>query len=109
MTASALDDISGLGEVRKKALLKRFGSLKRLAAASLVEIAEVPGIGPRTAEAVLLALKGPMAAESDGQSVAQGNSSSDMSDTGGAVLDLERAEETGELDGTGRMEYGERA
>ena len=109
MTASALDDIPGLGEIRKKALLKRFGSLKRLAAASLAEIAEVPGIGSRTAEAVLAALKGPVDAESDAQSVAQGNPSDVMSDTGGAASDLRGAEETGELDGTGRTEYeGER-
>src|SRR4029450_5085375 len=45
MTASALDGIPGLGEMRRKALLRRFGSLKRLRAASLEEIAEGPGIG----------------------------------------------------------------
>ncbi|HEU4423428.1 MAG TPA: excinuclease ABC subunit UvrC [Pilimelia sp.] len=58
MTASGLDTVPGLGEVRKKALLRRFGSLKRLAAASAEEIAEVPGIGRRTAEAVVAALAG---------------------------------------------------
>jgi excinuclease ABC subunit C len=56
MTASALDDVAGLGEVRRKALLRHFGSLKRLAAATPAEIAEVPGIGLRTAETVLAAL-----------------------------------------------------
>ncbi len=56
MTASALDSIPGLGEARRKALLRRFGSLKRLRAASLEEIAEVPGIGPRTAEAIMASL-----------------------------------------------------
>ena len=56
MTASALDNVPGLGEVRRKALLRHFGSLKRLAAASVEEIAEVPGIGRRTAEAILAAL-----------------------------------------------------
>jgi excinuclease ABC subunit C len=56
MTASALDGIPGLGEARRKALLARFGSLKRLAAASAEEIATVPGIGPRTAEAIVAAL-----------------------------------------------------
>ncbi len=50
MTASALDGVAGLGEIRRKALLRRFGSVKRLAAASIEEIAEVPGIGRRTAE-----------------------------------------------------------
>ncbi|WP_433829510.1 excinuclease ABC subunit UvrC [Actinoplanes sp. CA-015351] len=59
MTASALDDIAGLGDVRRKALLRHFGSLKRLAAATPEEISEVPGIGRRTAETVLAALNPP--------------------------------------------------
>jgi excinuclease ABC subunit C len=59
MTSSTLDNVPGLGEVRRKALLRRFGSVKRLAAASVDEIAEVPGIGPRTAVAVLAALNPP--------------------------------------------------
>jgi excinuclease ABC subunit C len=58
MTASALDSIPGLGETRRKALLRHFGSLKRLGQASPEEIIEVPGIGRRTAEAVLAALTG---------------------------------------------------
>ena len=45
MTASVLDDIPGLGEVRRKALLRHFGSVKRLREASVEEIREVPGIG----------------------------------------------------------------
>ena len=56
MTTSALDGIPGLGETRRKALLRRFGSLKRLRAAAAGEIAEVPGIGPRTAAAIVAAL-----------------------------------------------------
>jgi len=56
MTASALDGVAGLGEVRRKALLRQFGSLKRLAAATVAEIAEVPGIGRRTAEAIAAAV-----------------------------------------------------
>ncbi|MBV1852343.1 excinuclease ABC subunit UvrC [Catellatospora tritici] len=56
MTASDLDSVPGLGEIRRKALLRHFGSLKRLAAAGADEIAQVPGIGPRTAAAVLAAL-----------------------------------------------------
>jgi excinuclease ABC subunit C len=58
MTASALDGVPGLGEVRRKALLRHFGSLKRLAAATVEEITEVPGVGPRTAAAVLAILAG---------------------------------------------------
>ncbi|MDQ1725630.1 MAG: excinuclease subunit, partial [Frankiaceae bacterium] len=56
MTVSALDTIPGLGETRRKALLKKFGSVKRLRAATAEEIVEVPGIGARTAAAIVAAL-----------------------------------------------------
>jgi excinuclease ABC subunit C len=56
MVESLLDDVAGLGEVRRKSLLKRFGSLRRLRAATVEEIAEVPGIGMRTAQAIVAAL-----------------------------------------------------
>jgi excinuclease ABC subunit C len=56
MTVSALDNIPGLGRTRRKALLLRFGSLKKLREATAAEIATVPGIGPRTAEAVVAAV-----------------------------------------------------
>jgi len=57
MTASVLDDVPGLGPARKKVLLTHFGSLKRLKAASVEEIASVRGMGDKTAEAVVAALK----------------------------------------------------
>ncbi len=56
-TASALDDVPGLGPARRAALLKRFGSVKRLSAATPEEIADVPGIGPRLAEVVAASLR----------------------------------------------------
>ena len=56
MTESALDGVPGLGATRRKALLKHFGSLKRLRAATVDEVVEVPGVGRRTAEAVVAAL-----------------------------------------------------
>ncbi|WP_106537263.1 excinuclease ABC subunit UvrC [Haloactinopolyspora alba] len=56
MTDSALDGIPGLGPARRKALLARFGSLKRLRAATVDEVAAVPGVGPATAQAVVDAL-----------------------------------------------------
>jgi excinuclease ABC subunit C len=59
MTASSLDSIPGLGEIRRKALMRRFGSLRRLRAASVEELSEVPGIGRRTAEVILAALAEP--------------------------------------------------
>ncbi len=52
MTTSALDEVPGLGQTRKAALLKHFGSLKKLREASIEEISGVPGVGRRTAEAV---------------------------------------------------------
>lgn len=52
MVESLLDDVPGLGEVRRKTLIKHFGSLKKLRAATVAEIAEVPGIGPATAAAI---------------------------------------------------------
>jgi excinuclease ABC subunit C len=56
MTTSALDNIPGLGQTRKSALLKHFGSLKRLREASIDEISGAPGIGAHTAQAVHAAL-----------------------------------------------------
>ena len=52
MTTSALDGIPGLGEKRRKALLARFGSVKRMRRASVEELAGVPGIGPALAAVV---------------------------------------------------------
>ncbi|GAA3160554.1 excinuclease ABC subunit UvrC [Planomonospora alba] len=55
---SALDGVPGLGPARRQALIKHFGSVKRLREATAAEIREVPGIGPATAEAIVSALKG---------------------------------------------------
>lgn len=56
---SPLDAISGVGEARKKALLRRFGSLRRLSAATVEEIAATPGVGPQLAQAIHDALTRP--------------------------------------------------
>jgi excinuclease ABC subunit C len=56
-TVSALDSVPGLGPARRAALLKKFGSVKALIAASPEEIAAVPGIGPKLAETVTGALR----------------------------------------------------
>ncbi|PLW67733.1 excinuclease ABC subunit C, partial [Streptomyces sp. DJ] len=58
MTAGPLDAVPGLGETRRRALLKHFGSLKRLRGATIEQICEVPGVGRTTAEAVAAALAG---------------------------------------------------
>ncbi|MEP6808317.1 MAG: excinuclease ABC subunit UvrC, partial [Chloroflexota bacterium] len=48
--ASVFDEIEGIGPVRRKALLKRFGSVRRLREASIDELAETPGIPRDLAE-----------------------------------------------------------
>jgi excinuclease ABC subunit C len=56
-TTSALDSVPGLGPARRAALLKAFGSVKAVSAATPDEIAAaVPGIGPKLAETVTAAL-----------------------------------------------------
>src|SRR6476661_6957326 len=59
MLVSLLDDVPVLGDTRRKALMKQFGSLKRLRAATVEELMAVPGIGRRTAEAVQAAIAEP--------------------------------------------------
>jgi excinuclease ABC subunit C len=54
--ASALEDIPSVGPARAKLLLKHFGSVKRIQAASMEEIAQVEGIGQSVAEKILEAL-----------------------------------------------------
>ncbi|MFG3585246.1 excinuclease ABC subunit UvrC [Streptomyces sp. NPDC047990] len=54
--ASPLDDVPGLGETRKQALIKHFGSVKKLRSATIDQICEIPGIGRKTAEAIAVAL-----------------------------------------------------
>lgn len=53
MLESLLDEIPQLGQVRRAALLKRFGSVAAIRRATVKEIAEVPGIGTRIAEVIL--------------------------------------------------------
>ncbi len=53
MTSSVLDDVPGLGPARRTALLKHFGSVKRLRAADVEAVAEVPGLGRVTAALVV--------------------------------------------------------
>ncbi len=56
MVESLLDQVPGLGEVRRKALMAHFGSLKKLRQASVEEIAQVPGFGLKLASAIKDAL-----------------------------------------------------
>jgi excinuclease ABC subunit C len=73
-TRSALDGIPGLGPSKAKALLKAFGSVKAIRAASAEELQRVPGIGPAVAGAVLRTLN-PMG--DDGRSADDGGDHGD--------------------------------
>ena len=50
--ASPLDDVPGVGPARKKALLRRFGSLAKIRAATPEDLAGTKGIGPELATAI---------------------------------------------------------
>lgn len=50
---SALDGVVGLGPAKRKALMKQFGSVKRIRGASAAELAEVAGVGPVLAAAIV--------------------------------------------------------
>ena len=56
MVASALDEVPGLGEVKRSALIKHFGSVAQMKQASAEELTAVPGIGPALAQKILAAL-----------------------------------------------------
>ncbi len=56
MVASLLDDVPGLGDARRKQLLRHFGSVKKMRGATVQEIADLPGFGRTTAERIVAAL-----------------------------------------------------
>jgi excinuclease ABC subunit C len=72
MTTSVLDDIPGLGEVRRKALLRHFGSVRALKAASVEQIREVPGIGVALGATIHRTLKHPRTQTAPGVNVTTG-------------------------------------
>ncbi|MGH3471471.1 MAG: excinuclease ABC subunit UvrC [Nocardioidaceae bacterium] len=72
MVESVLDDVAGLGEVRRKVLLRHFGSLKMLRAAGVDEIAALPGFGNRTAESIVAVLQARSAAGTPAVNTATG-------------------------------------
>jgi excinuclease ABC subunit C len=52
MTRSVLDGIPGVGETRRRQLVRHFGSARKAAQASLEELEQVPGVGPQLAKVV---------------------------------------------------------
>lgn len=57
MTVSVLDDVPGVGPSRKRAVLRHFGSMKRLRAASEDDIAQVKGVSPKVAHDIFATLR----------------------------------------------------
>ena len=53
MLESLLDEVPGLGEIRRKSLLSHFGSVSALKAATIDELAVVPGIGKKMAKTII--------------------------------------------------------
>ena len=57
MTASVLDEVPGVGEKRKKAVMRHFGSMKRLRSASVDEISAVKGVSESVARSIYETLR----------------------------------------------------
>ncbi len=76
MTKSVLDEVDGIGPTRKKALMRHFGSLKKLRQASVDEIASVKGIPREVAEGVWQTLRAWDEEREDEQRAANGGPSS---------------------------------
>ncbi|SDP89482.1 Excinuclease ABC subunit C [Actinopolyspora xinjiangensis] len=95
MTDSELDSVPGLGQVKKKALLKHFGSLRKIRAATIEEISAVPGFGRRTAEAVHGALSGGGETDAAPDVAATVNESSDADEPRGRTTSGTVAESGG--------------
>lgn len=53
MSKSALDDVTGIGEVKKKELLKTFGSIERIKNANIEELTKIKGINDNLARKIL--------------------------------------------------------
>ncbi|WP_328793932.1 excinuclease ABC subunit UvrC [Heliomicrobium gestii] len=79
-TASALDGIAGIGPKRRTALLRHFGSVKAIAAATVAQLAAVEGMTEELAERVLAVLQGSAESAGDGKT---GHAAPSMGRTGG--------------------------
>ncbi len=85
LTASELDDIAGLGQARKMALLRHFGSVRRLKAATAQQLTEVGGIGPALAGSIVAALSGSAIDNTATNLEIGGRASADRATTDGAT------------------------
>jgi len=103
MTTSELDTVPGLGPARRTALIKHFGSVRKLRAAGVDEIAALPGFGRRTAEAVLAALRpeGPAGSDTAGSDTAEPDTAEPGQAAGGPPRHHGTPQVVGAVDGTG--------
>ncbi|KAA9394991.1 excinuclease ABC subunit UvrC [Kocuria coralli] len=85
MIASVLDDLPGVGPAKQKALLKHFGSAKKLRAARVEEIEQVPGFGPALAAKVVAVLQ---EQDRDGKDT----DGDDAADAGGLTVNMTTGE-----------------
>ena len=51
---SILDDIEGIGPARRKALMRNYASLEEIKAATVEELAAIPGMNEKAAQSVYL-------------------------------------------------------
>ncbi|MFI6871986.1 excinuclease ABC subunit UvrC [Streptomyces sp. NPDC050400] len=91
--AGPLDDVQGLGDARKQALIKHFGSVKRLRSATIDQICEVPGIGRKTAETIVAAFA-QAAPVAPAVNTATGEIMEDEEDTAAGATDAPSGEES---------------
>src|SRR5205823_13465193 len=82
---SALEDVPGVGQKRKRELLKTFGSLKKIRESSVEELARAPGMTTGAAEAVVRYFRGdepppPPPAEAERDDVAEDAAAEELDD-----------------------------
>ena len=105
---SALDDIPGIGAKTRVGLLRRFGSVQAVAAASAAELATVPGVGPVTAERILSVLSHPALCPG-GESAADAAPEALNEDLAAEEVDVDASRPDGNPLGEAGTEGGEEA
>jgi excinuclease ABC subunit C len=95
---SVLEEIPGIGEGRKRALLRHFGSLRRVREASVEEIAAAEGFGPKQARAVFEFFHRPDAGAGAATGLSEGASGATERDEAEEVVRVELTPEITESD-----------
>jgi excinuclease ABC subunit C len=102
LAVSELDGVTGLGPARRATLLRHFGSVRKLAAATEAEIAGVPGIGPQLAAAVTAALRQEASGSTASGSTASGSTASGSTASGSTASGSTASGSTGDGRGHGK-------